>query len=83
MAPRRSPPLPAAGSAAPPGADDEENALAAAVRKYLPAGLADKARIQIIVQMPEDGGSDDDAPADLPPAHAPEQREECHSNSSP
>ncbi len=69
--------------ASPPVADDKENPLAAAVRKYLPAGLADKARIQIIVQMPEDGGSDDDAPADLPPAHAPEQREECHSNSSP
>jgi FHA domain len=60
----------------------DDNPLAAAVRKYLPAGLADKCRIQVIVQMPEGEGSDDDAPAAPPPAHAPEQREECHSNSS-
>ena len=46
----------------PPAADGEENALAAAVRKFLPAGLADKCRIQVIVQMPEGGPSRRRAP---------------------
>ncbi len=32
----------------------DENALAAAVRKILPSGLADKAQIQVIVHMPGD-----------------------------
>ena len=63
--------------------DAEDNALAAAVRKLMPAGLADKCRIQVIVQMPEVGRADDAPPSDDPPAHAPEHREECHSNSSP
>ena len=40
----------------PARSDDEDNALAAAVRKLLPAGLADKCRIQVIVQMPEGEG---------------------------
>ena len=62
---------------------DDDNPLAAAVRKYLPAGLAEKCRIQVIVQVPEDEGSDDHEPGDLPGAHASESREECHSNSSP
>lgn len=35
----------------PPGAD---NPLAAAVRDLLPAGMADKCRIQVIVQMPNE-----------------------------
>jgi predicted component of type VI protein secretion system len=63
-------------------AHGDDNPLAAAVRKYLPAGLADKCRIQVIVQMPEEEGSDDHDAVELP-AHAPEPREECHSNSSP
>jgi hypothetical protein len=62
---------------------DEDNPLAAAVRRYLPPGLADKCRIQVIVQMPEGEASDDPEPIDHPSAHAPEPREECHSNSSP
>jgi len=62
---------------------DDDNPLAAAVRKYLPAGIADKCRIQVIVQVPEGEGSDDHDAIDLPAAHAPEPREECHSNSSP
>jgi len=61
----------------------DDNPLAAAVRKYLPAGLADKCRIQVIVQMPEGEGSDDQDPIEPPSARAPEPREECHSNSSP
>src|SRR5262249_7686018 len=42
-------------SLAPAGPDargDENNPLAAAVRELLPAGLADKCRIQVIVQVP-------------------------------
>jgi len=63
--------------------EDDDNPLAAAVRRCLPAGLADKCRIQVIVQVPEDGPLDEEAPLDRPSAHASEQREECHSNSSP
>jgi FHA domain len=62
---------------------DKENPLAAAVRRCLPAGLADKCRIQVIVQVPEEGHPDEEVPLDRPSAHASEQREECHSNSSP
>lgn len=78
--PIQPPPPPIAESNDPP---EDDNPLAAAVRKYLPAGLADKARIQIIVQMPEGEGSDEGEPVEVPAAHAPEPREECHSNSSP
>ena len=74
-------PLPPQVLAAPIEADGE-NPLAAAVRKCLPAGLADKCRIQVIVQVPEGEHSDDPVPSDPPSAHAPEHREECHSNSS-
>jgi predicted component of type VI protein secretion system len=35
----------------------EDNPLAAAVRELLPAGMADRCRIQVIVQMPTDSGS--------------------------
>ena len=76
-------PLPAPPPPSAPIEHAEDNPLAAAVRKYLPAGLADKCRIQVIVQMPEGEGSDDPEPIDPPSAHAPEPREECHSNSSP
>lgn len=68
-------------AASPP--DGNEKDLAAALLKHIPPGLADKYRIQVIVQMPDNGKADDHAPAaDDPPAHAPEPREECHSNSS-
>jgi hypothetical protein len=72
-----SPPLIAAPN------EDDDNPLAAAVRRCLPAGLADKCRIQVIVQVPEDGPPDEGAPLDRPSAHPSEHREECHSNSSP
>lgn len=77
-------PLPGPQLLTPPIEDSDENPLAAAVRKCLPAGLADKCRIQVIVQVPEADGCDDrDGPVDRPATHAPEPREECHSNSSP
>ncbi len=54
---------PSIPTATPPGQlhgpRDEDNPLAAAVREMLPAAVADKCRIQVIVQMPQD------APADL------------------
>jgi hypothetical protein len=45
-----------------------ENAFAAAVRKLLPNGVADKCRIQVIVQMAGDPGSDDKEPVALGPS---------------
>jgi hypothetical protein len=59
-----------------------ENALAAAVRKLLPVGVADKCRIQVIVQMSENGPQSEGAPAPVVQGQAPEQPEECHSDSS-
>lgn len=44
---------PGALLASPTGSTDD-NPLAAAVRDLLPAGMADKCRIQVIVQMPRD-----------------------------
>lgn len=42
--------------------DDSDNPLAAAVRNLLPVGIADRCRIQVIVQMqPEAGGNPEDA----------------------
>lgn len=60
-----------------------ENAFAAAVRKLLPNGVADKCRIQVIVQMAGDPSSDDKEPVPLVPSHASENIAECHSDSSP
>ena len=60
-----------------------ENAFAAAVRKLLPNGVADKCRIQVIVQMAGDPGSDDKEPVPMGPSHASENAAECHSDSSP
>jgi predicted component of type VI protein secretion system len=37
-----------------PSANNEDNPLAAAVRELLPAGMADRCRIQVIVQMPSE-----------------------------
>jgi pSer/pThr/pTyr-binding forkhead associated (FHA) protein len=60
-----------------------ENAFAAAVRKLLPNGVADKCRIQVIVQMAGDPGSDESAePVPMGQNHASENAAECHSDSS-
>lgn len=48
----------------------EESPLAAAVRDLLPAGMADRCRIQVIVQMPNE-------------ANAPEKLNVCRPDSSP
>jgi hypothetical protein len=53
-------------------ASPDENPLEAAVRGLLPAGVADRCRIQVIVQMRDD--NDSDAAEDLDP---------CRPNSSP
>jgi len=70
--------LNAAPSAAPPESgpfsesSSGENPLAAAVRELLPAGVADRCRIQVIVEMRnEDGGG------------AAEKIDACRHNSSP
>lgn len=60
-----------------------ENAFAAAVRKLLPNGVADKCRIQVIVQMAGEPGSDDKEPVPMGSSHASEHAAECHSDSSP
>jgi len=60
-----------------------ENAFAAAVRKLLPNGVADKCRIQVIVKMAGDAGSSDREAVPLVPNHASENAAECHSDSSP
>jgi predicted component of type VI protein secretion system len=49
---------------------DADNPLAAAVRELLPAGMADRCRIQVIVQMPNEG-------------NAPEKANACRPDSSP
>lgn len=59
-----------AGGPGPIGSMDDENPLAAAVRELLPAGVADKCRIQVIVQMPQES------------AVAVEDDEECRPGSS-
>jgi len=60
-----------------------ENDLAAAVRKLLPNGVADKCRIQVIVQMAGDEkGQPEDEPEALVGSHASENAGECHSASS-
>jgi predicted component of type VI protein secretion system len=59
-----------------------ENAFSAAVRKLLPNGVADKCRIQVIVQMANDEPVADAEP--LVPSHASsENAGECRSESSP
>jgi FHA domain len=60
-----------------------ENVFAAAVRKLLPSGVADKCQIQVIVQMAGDRPPEED---DLGPAaqqnHVAENAAECRSDSS-
>jgi predicted component of type VI protein secretion system len=67
----------------------EENPLAAAVRELLPAGVADRCRIQVIVQMKHDGESserDGDNPGGRHVANgaaAAEDLDACRHSSSP
>ena len=75
-------PMSAPPEGPPPFSDGGENALAAAVRKLLPVGVADKCRIQVIVQMSEKGQPAEGMPAALAQGHASEHPEECHSDSS-
>jgi hypothetical protein len=57
-----------------------ENAFAAAVRKLLPNGVADKCRIQVIVQMAGENGPGGEEPAPiLASSHASEHSGECRS----
>ena len=58
-----------------------ENAFAAAVRKLLPNGVADKCRIQVIVQMAGENGPGDEEPAPSVEKHSPENEAECRSES--
>jgi len=59
-----------------------ENAVVAAVRKALPLGVADKCRIQVIVQMPGDRPSSPEPEvAPLGSNHAAENAAECRSDS--
>jgi hypothetical protein len=67
----------------PPYSEGGENALAAAVRKLLPIGVAEKCRIQVIVQMSENGQLAEENPAALAQDRASEHPEECHSDSPP
>ncbi len=68
--------------AAPMGGADE-NVLAAAVRKLLPSGVADKCRIQVIVQMAGDRPAGEGSPEPVAQNHLSENGAECHSDSSP
>jgi predicted component of type VI protein secretion system len=55
-----------------------ENAFAAAVRKLLPEAVADKCRIQVIVQMAGENAAGEEGPAPLV-ANASEHSGECRS----
>ncbi|WP_169972733.1 FHA domain-containing protein [Tautonia rosea] len=70
---------PLAGPSLAPAA---ENPLAAAVREMLPASVADRCRIQVIVQMPSENGNqaDLDVPLDAKPS---EPDASCPPDSSP
>jgi hypothetical protein len=78
----RAPSVAARPLDAPPFGNSGENAFAAAVRKLLPNGVADKCRIQVIVQMAGEPGSDDQEPVPMGQSHhASENAAECHSDS--
>jgi len=85
--PKLAPPSPveinAVGDASPFGTGGE-NAFAAAVRKLLPNGVADKCRIQVIVQMAGDEKpqAEEEPDALVASHHASENPGECHSASS-
>jgi pSer/pThr/pTyr-binding forkhead associated (FHA) protein len=65
-----------------PLANVGENVFAAAVRKLLPNGVADKCRIQVIVQMAGENGPGEEEAAPSVENHAPESAAECRSESS-
>jgi len=65
-----------------PLANPGENAFAAAVRKLLPNGVADKCRIQVIVQMAGENGPGEEEPAPSVEKHVSENAAECRSESS-
>jgi FHA domain len=73
LAPINLAPAPGSPLAALRGPERDDNALAAAVRKSLPPGLAEKCRIQVIVQVPEDSGPKGER-VDPPEAFPPEPR---------
>ncbi len=58
----------------------DEDDLAAAVRKVLPSAVAEKCRIQVIVQMVEDQEQTGPTPIHLSGSHAVEKSSECPSN---
>jgi hypothetical protein len=74
--------IPAESSPAASTAD--ENALAAAVRKLLPAGVADKCKIQVIVEMAPERSpvGDTNGTSSSAPSANQESLSECHSDSS-
>lgn len=73
-----------AALASPALAPPAENPLAAAVRELLPAAMADRCRIQVIVQMPPEAADQHSADPDLPSeAKTPESDGLCPPASSP
>lgn len=54
----------------------DENALAAAVRKILPSAVAEKCRIQVIVQMSSDKEGNGEAPVPTSGVRSPESHAE-------
>jgi hypothetical protein len=73
---------PSSSRLVPAGSMPSENPLAAAVREMLPASVADRCRIQVIVQMPPDNGdhAEIDVPLDAKPS---EPDASCPPDSSP
>ncbi len=67
--------------------EKSDNPLAAAVREMLPAAMADRCRIQVIVQMPEDEQKAEAASPAEPMAdkesYTPESDDPCPPDSSP
>jgi hypothetical protein len=75
-------PAPVREKEAAPFAEPGENVFAAAVRKLLPTGVADKCRIQVIVQMAGDHPSGKEESGPLAQNHVSEHAAECRSDSS-
>ncbi len=79
----RGPVVSARALEARPFGEPGENVFAAAVRKLLPTGVADKCRIQVIVQMAGDRPPvEEDADAVGQQNHVSENAAECRSDSS-
>jgi predicted component of type VI protein secretion system len=55
----------------PPVGGKADNPLAAAVRELLPAGVAERCRIQVIVQVPPAGGDQEASPVPCSPDSSP------------